>query len=476
MPNILNENGLTTKTLTEMRTEVYAAIRLIYGVDVNLEPDSPDAQLAMIYIEAALDILDLISNVYNSFDPDKAVGAVLDQRVALNGIQRKGGTYTITPVSITTSDSTTLFGLDQSIEQVYTVADNAGTQFQLATTTAIPSAGTYDLIFQAADPGKVETQLNTITTPITVIVAVTAINNPSPAISTGVNEETDAELRVRRQKSTAISSQGYKQGLEAALFNINGISNAKVYENKTGATDVNSIPSHSIWVIVQGAYQDVDVATAIYQKRNAGAGMKGNKSYTITEADAGSFVVQWDDVSIEDIYISMTVEPIDTTKTVAVNDIRTQLPEDLSFDIGGVVNANGVSCKVQSIDPNALVTSIGFSLSSAGPFTSKLENSALNKLFVLESANIIITPMQIFPQNVKVVGGMTPGHRTFVAYGGFGTYTWTIDVDNSGAGGSPATIDSGGYYTPGDANVNVFDTIKVTDANGNFATVQVEVV
>lgn len=477
MPNLIDANGLQTATLDELRAQVFNAIQTIYGVDVNLDQDSPDAQLAMIYIEAALDILDLIKNVYNSVDPDLATGAVLDQRVALNGIQRKAGTYTITPVEIVTNDSGTLYGTDQTAQDPYTVADNAGTQFQLATTTNISGAGTYDLIFKAAQAGKVETIINTITVPVTVETFVVSINNPAAAISVGVNEETDVELRVRRQKSTSISSQGYKDGLEAALINVNGISAAKVYENLTGSNpDARGIPSHSIWVIVEGVYSASDVANAIYQKRNAGCGMFGANTFVINEIDGNTFVVQWDDVAVENLYISMTVSSIDATKAVNVNGIRTGLPALMSFEIGGTVNANGVACEVQGIDPNALVTSIGFSLSPTGPFTSVLTNSALNKIFQLQSANIIITPIEIIPINPTVAGGLTPAHRAFVAYGGYGSYTWSIQTDNSGPGGTPASIDSTGLYTPGTGHVNVTDTIKVVDSQGNTAYMSVEVV
>jgi hypothetical protein len=53
------------------------------------------------------------------FDPDNAVGVVLDQRVAINGIQRQAGTYTVTPITVVTSQSVNLYGLDQDVQPVY---------------------------------------------------------------------------------------------------------------------------------------------------------------------------------------------------------------------------------------------------------------------------------------------------------------------------------------------------------------------
>ena len=45
-------------------------------------------------------------------DPDQAQGRVLDQRIAINGLERKGGTYTVTPVNITVDREVSLVGLD----------------------------------------------------------------------------------------------------------------------------------------------------------------------------------------------------------------------------------------------------------------------------------------------------------------------------------------------------------------------------
>lgn len=204
--------------------------------------------------------------------------------------------------------------------------------------------------------------------------------------------------------------------------------------------------------------------------------MRGAKSFDITDTNGDVFVVNWDDVTTEPLFIEMAIDAIDPTKPVNIDLIRQQLPLVMSFDIGTTVNASGLACAVQDIEPNALLTSAGFALTSAGPFLPKISNTALNYIFTLEAANIIITPIQIKPTNAKVIGGATPESRTFIAQGGFGTYTWSIDVDNSGAGGTPAVIDAAGTYTPGDANTGVFDTIKVVDSKGNQAFVQVEVI
>ena len=200
MPNVIGPTGLTVKTRAELVAEFTAAYQAIYGTDINLNSNTPDGQMMNIFVQAVLDTQDLLVQIYNGFDPDNAVGNVLDQRVAINGIQRQAGTYTVTNITITTSQALNLYGKDQSAQPVYTVADNAGNKWELQTSQTISGAGTYVFSFQSATPGANLTIPNTITVPVTVVLGVTSINNPTTYTTLGLNEETDAELKIRRQK------------------------------------------------------------------------------------------------------------------------------------------------------------------------------------------------------------------------------------------------------------------------------------
>lgn len=389
MANAITSTGLTTDTYAELLAYYTNAYQTIYGADINLGPDTPDGQMMGIQIQAILDLLDLVTQVYTSFDPDQAIGVTLDQRVALNGIQRQAGTYTVTNITIVNNQSLNLYGLEQSIEPVYTVADDSGNQWQLVTSTSI-AAGTHVLVFQAANAGAVLTTPNTITTPVTVVLGVQTINNPTTYTTLGINEETDAELKVRRLKSVSLASQGYLTGLLAALENISGLSSAFVYENNTDSTDGDGVPSHSIWVIVSGG-ATADIANAIYKKRNAGCGMKGSQTYNVTQADGSLFTVKWDNVTTETLYIQFdasSLNGIDAPDTAA---ILAELPDLMLMGVYEQVNINDLATLVQQIDNNCLVTNAGFSLSGAGPWTTTLTPSAKNKQFTLVSGDIDIT-------------------------------------------------------------------------------------
>ena len=390
MPNQLNASGLTTATHSELLATMTSAFQTIYGADVNLESSTPDGQMMNIFIQAILDNLDLLTQVYNSFDPDNAIGVVLDQRVTYNGIQRLAGTYTKTNITVVTSQALNLFGSDQSVEQIFIVADNAGNKWELETTTSIPSAGTYVMQFKSIIPGAVLTTPNTITIPVTIVLGVSSINNPTTYTTLGLDEETDAALRIRRLQSVSISSQGFLSSMLAAVENVNGVTSASVYENNTGSTDAYGVPAHSIWVVVDGTPLDADIANAIYGKRNAGCGMLGTKTYTIVQLDGSPFVIHWDAVVQENVFIKFTATSIDGVFDPNTAAILAQLPLLFVPKVNETININDLATYVQQIDNNCLVTNAGFSTTLMGTYTNILSPSSKNKQFLVTSGDITI--------------------------------------------------------------------------------------
>jgi hypothetical protein len=437
-------------------------MQTIYGSSIDLSSSTPDGQMMNLFLQAVADLEDLLVTIYNSFDPDQAFGVTLDMRVAINGIQRQGGTYTVTNITLTVSQALNLYGLNQSAQPVFTVSDNAGNQWQLQTSQNISAPGTYVFAFQAANPGAVLTVPNTITVPVTIVLGVTSINNPTTYTTLGVNEETDGALKIRRQQSVSIASAGYYNGLKAALLNINGVTSVSIYENTTGATDVNGVPGHSIWVVIAGTASASAIANAIYSKRNSGCGMVGGQSFSITQADGTLFTVFWDVVVSQNLYIQFTASSINGIAAPNLSAILAQLPGIFTPGANAEVNINQLATLVQQIDPNTLVTNAGFSTSPTGPFTQTLSPTKRNNQFVVLQPNITITPILLLPATANVPRTTT---QQFTAVGGSQSgYVYSLIQNQSGG-----SINSGtGLYTAG--SVTGIDVVQVVDSSGNTAT------
>lgn len=386
MPITLDQNGLTIETRTDIVTALDTGLQTIYGADINLDPNSPDGQLVALVAQAKVDIEELFAQVYASMDPDQAIGVVLGQRCAINGVVRHAGTYTQQTVTVTVTQALTLPGLDTAPTAPFTVADTAGNQYQLAAAYAFTGAGSVDLVFQAAELGAINSAPNTITSIVSVTLGVSAVNNAAGPGTTGTDEESDSALRIRRANSVSLPSRGYLQGLLGALQDVDGVTQAEVFENNT-STATGGIAAHSIWCIVAGGAA-ADVANAIYVKRNAGCGMVGSTTVVIEQVDGSNFTVAFDRPTPETLWIELTVAAI--TGTIDPEYIRAQILENFaSYRINQTADASAVVAFVKGIVPNASVSGEGVSANGSS-WAATLAPTGVNYQFTLASANLII--------------------------------------------------------------------------------------
>lgn len=354
MPNSFDGNGLQVITQNELVGNLTQSFQEIYGEDINVESNSPDGQIINIFAQSLEDFYELLSQVNASFDPDQAIGTVLDQRCAINGIQRKAGTYTYVTIDVTTDRSVTLDGVDQvAPEQAYTVSDGEGNLFVLSATSPI-GAGTSSLVFRALNVGNVEVLPNTIINPVTIILGVKSVNNPGGALQQGVNEETDAELRERRKQSVSISNQGYTDGLLAALLNIEDVTSANVYQNRTSTTDADGIPGHSIWVVVRGGTNE-EIGEVMDNKVAGGVGMKGSTSVNVPQADGTNAVYYFDRPTGELLYASIDITPLNG-QVIDTDALKDSIVSHFNFAPNQTVDSSAIICYIKSIQDNVAVT------------------------------------------------------------------------------------------------------------------------
>lgn len=389
MANVINVSGLTVDSQTDIITALTVAMQGIYGSDINVDSNSPDGQLINIYAQVASDILELLVDIYDTFSVAGAYGTVLDQRVAINGITRRQGTYTTTPVLITVNQALTLNGLDQTATPAFTVADDAGNQFSLLATNVFGGAGSASLTFRAVNVGLVEVTANTITNQVTTILGVTAVNNPTTSgTANGVNEETDAELRIRQTQSFALAATGPADAVEAALGAIPDVTDSFVVENVENTT-VNTVPAHSIWCIVTGG-TDAEIAQAIYAKKGVGCGMKGSSSFVITRPNGTSFTALWDASISQSLYIEFTINPKTIGQSFDIALLADQLAAELVYKLGQSPTVGDVVSAMQTLAPTAYLTDIGVSKDDVSFFDVVAPNTA-QYYYTVDAANIHIT-------------------------------------------------------------------------------------
>lgn len=394
MPNNqIDGSGIQTQSLSEILADIVngtantPGLKQIYGTDINIEQNTPDGQMINIFALAKKDILDLITQNYNSKDPDQAVGVALDAVCQLCGIVRQGGTYTEVMVNVTVDRPLNLNGLNTTTP--FEVSDGNGNIFHLISTSSL-ATGSNSLAFRAANMGFIQVLANTIVIPVTRIIGVTIVNNPTTPYIIGQDQETDAQLRLRRQKTISLPAQGWLDALKAGLYTVEGLAEATVYENPDSTVDSKGVPGHSMWVIVDGGASQ-DVAEMIYKYRNAGCGMKGSITYNVQQIDGTFWTAYFDRAEYENLYIALYVSSLSGI-TVDKDALKAAIVKQYLLGIYEEADTTSIISLVHSINPDLLVTYSAVRIAGGANLDSVLPSYRNNKFVItLDTVSVLDT-------------------------------------------------------------------------------------
>lgn len=355
----LSISGLQTKDNPQLVTDLVNALQDIYsqnGETLNLDSNTPDGQLIEILAELGSVVRELITEVYNSCDPDKCVGAIQDNRYLINYLTRKAGAFTLQNIAITVNKTVKLQGLDAMFNDedasAYTVSDDNGNIWYLVDTTTL-TTGTTSCEFRAKNKGEVIPTIGTITNQVTIVEGVTNVINSVGATSIGYEEESDSDFRIRREVSTATKSENNLDSIEGNLLNLDGVISVKTHQNVESTTDSTGTLPHYIWVIVEGG-SNADIANVIYANMG-GSGTKGSVTVPIVASNMQTINIKFDRATIVPLYIKFDVLPITSLAEINQDEIKTYIANNLFYEIG----EDGETSKVSEICANAMVADGG---------------------------------------------------------------------------------------------------------------------
>jgi len=125
--------------------------------------------------------------------------------------------------------------------------------------------------------------IDTIDTPVSGWLRVTNLQ----AGQSGTARETDEALRLRRDASL-------EKSIIKAVLEVPNVTQARIFDNDTDATDGDGTPAHHIWAIVEGGTVD-DIATAIVENNAAGIGTRGlQQGQAISPFTGGTTIARFD--------------------------------------------------------------------------------------------------------------------------------------------------------------------------------------
>ena len=389
--NYFSQTGLVTQSLEEIITEITGKYQGIYGNDINIDQNTPDGQMINLLAQMKKDILDLLVQYNSNIDVDQVQGIAQQILYKLNGLEIKSYTYSYVNVKITTSGPTNLQGLDNNIDNSdgtgYTVQDTNGNRWILANSVTNLN-GTDEFPFRAAELGGIQCLPNTVTLPETIVSGVVSVTNPAANYITGDTGESDAEYRQRRNKTVALPSQGFDESIEAQLLNLDTVTQVKVYDNRK-SVEVNGIPAHTIWVIVEGG-QNSEIGNIIYANIPPGIPMKGSIEVLVSKSNGELTPVYFDRGTAQTLYVKVTIKNLETT-ALDETDIKNKMSANLTYSIGENADTATITCVLRDILNN---TGIPYDVEVSTDNSNWQEivtPTGLDNYFALAAENITLT-------------------------------------------------------------------------------------
>jgi uncharacterized phage protein gp47/JayE len=338
---IASENGLTRLDATKTRVEnvllygdegtVLTAGRkvrqennteLLYELDTNITIEKANARFIAI-------------------EPDDPGGAGEDFTVTLNGTlytyTTSGGDGKTEVVDglIALIEAGSFLGSVNNNDDVLDILD-VDTDFSVSFTSnltenSLASGGD----FTADTEGSNTLPANTLTVIVTSVAGWDSVNNPE-AGTTGRDQETDAEFRIRRE-TAFLRGNATEDAIRTALVqDVEDVSAASVKSNRTLATDIDGRPPKSFEAVVQGG-TDLEVAEKIWKVQPAGIQSYGNVSQNITDSEGTTQEIQFSRPT--EVYIWVKVQrDFNTEEDYPSNgdDLIKQAIVDWSLDITNI--------------------------------------------------------------------------------------------------------------------------------------------
>jgi uncharacterized phage protein gp47/JayE len=304
----LTDTGFVRRTYAEIIAALETWQREKISTKLDLSEKTVLGNINAIVSEELAQTWETLEAAAGGLDPDTAVAALLVGVCKLTGVVRSGADYGhVAGVTLTFDRATTipantlLLSVEGEAANIWIndseiIAATAGTQ-----TADFTSVGTGSTYAAAAET------LTVINTPILGLVSA----SNSTEATAGTDQQSLDALRTEREASLAAIGKGTTAAIAAALLDVPGVLDARVFENDTDIIDGDGIPPHAIrpaiWDGTGEAAEDTALAQAIYDTKSSGRETFGGTSATATDPWGTSKSIRFDRATPIEIYVVCTV-------------------------------------------------------------------------------------------------------------------------------------------------------------------------
>lgn len=384
-----DEADILAGRLTDLKTAL--------GTAMSTELTTPQGQLAVSDTAIIADKNDQLLAIVNQVNPDYSSGRFQDGIGRIYFMDRVAATGTIVTATCTGAVGTTIPA--GSIAQ-----DDAGYLYESLSDAVIGSDGTVAVEFQNQATGPIACPTGSLNTIYKAISGWSSVYNDAAGVL-GQDEEGRSAFEYRRRQSVAKNASNTLAAIYAAVFAVDGVTDAYVTDNKTNAA-VNkgytnySVAAHSFYVAAYGGTA-ADIAQAIFSSAPPGVNMNGNTTYTVQDTENyvypyPEYVMQWETPTPTNMYVEVQIQqnnslPSDVISQIqqAVQNAFTGTDGGTRARIGSKVTAGRYFSGVQAIDPSNMEI-LSITLSRDGSTYGPSVEFGIDEIPVLDNSNITV--------------------------------------------------------------------------------------
>lgn len=334
-PYGITANGFVAKPLADIKTDLEASFRTIFGNSIDLSPDSAMSEIIGTFAERLADAWQLGQGIYTQAFPDGSQGVGLDQIAALTGTARKPATFSKVDC-VCSGTPGTVISANRTISVLGT-----GAKFKNPSPGTIGGGGTITIEFQAVESGPVTAPAGTLTVIETPVAGWSSVTNPLDQKLLGTEIESDSALRLRRELSLRALGGASLDAIRAGLLEVANVTSAQVFENPTDATDMNGLPPHAIECVVAGGANS-EVAAKIFERKPGGIPTYGTSSESVVDLSFATHTVNFSRPTTLNVYVTINVTAkAALAPTTLANDLKAAIVAygDQLYTVGSTVYA-----------------------------------------------------------------------------------------------------------------------------------------
>lgn len=273
----VSDAGFVAKSGTEVLDDVVSAMKAEIDPSLATGNDTVAGGIARAVSPEVESLWEALTGLYAAQDPDSASGRSLEALCLLSGIRRLPATPTTVTLLLSASGACTVpAGAAVSLTGFPEV------RFTLDAAVGFTGPGSLEGDFTCTTTGPTEILADALFTVETSVSGWTGISAPYDG-TTGRLEETDDELRLRRETSIA-SGAATTASLRTALLALEAGAEAVVLQNTSGVYDaVTGLYPHTYECVVYApSTSDATVGRAVYENSCMGFIPVGSTAVSVT--------------------------------------------------------------------------------------------------------------------------------------------------------------------------------------------------